>query len=212
MSFFYIATSFINANGKLCRLADISNRVYVPTPNFIITTSPSTVDLRPGNETVIEVRINATTNVESRVVFSSDYTEKKNGLLVSFSPNNLTIPSSGLTTSLLSIKALNNATIRPHMIPITANISIPTEAKILSRGGPGDIYLNSVNENLTQNSNIKINLKPPLPWYEPIKNWLSDWSVHIFGIPTAIISIITGILGWRMGEGQEKRKRRPPNK
>jgi hypothetical protein len=100
----------------------------------------------------------------------------------------------------------------PHTIPITANISIPTEAKVLTRGGSGDIYQNSVNENLTQNSNITINVKHPLPWYEPIRSWLSDWSVHVFGIPTTIVSIITGILGWRIGERRQKRKKRQTNK
>lgn len=47
---FYAADSFIK-DGRLCRLADIANRVYVPPPKFDISISSTSADLRPGDDT-----------------------------------------------------------------------------------------------------------------------------------------------------------------
>jgi hypothetical protein len=204
---FYIVDIFINKDGRLCRLGDMSNRVYVPPPNFNITTLPTSAELRAGQGSRnIEVQIKPTTDIESQAFFYTNYTGNSNQLNLTFSPNITSIPSNSMGTSVLNIKASNDATLRSYTIPIFANISIPTEAKALSIGGAGEIFSNSKSANLIESSTITINVKEPLPWYEPIRSFLTDWSTSLFAIPTAIVSIISGVLGWRIGEKQKKNK------
>ena len=69
---FYAVDLFVN-NGVLCRMADITNRVFIPPPEFVITTSPSSVLLRPGEEKTIELKVTSTTGVKSQIsLYKSD--------------------------------------------------------------------------------------------------------------------------------------------
>ncbi|MFY9868573.1 MAG: hypothetical protein WAK17_02540, partial [Candidatus Nitrosopolaris sp.] len=46
----FYATDMYVKDGRLCRMIDVANRMYVPPPEFSITTIPSSLVLRPGDE------------------------------------------------------------------------------------------------------------------------------------------------------------------
>jgi hypothetical protein len=182
---FYTADSFIK-DGMLCRLIDISNRVYVPPPDFIISTSASSVELRPGEEKKIEVQLKGTTNIKSQAFFSTNQTDD---LELTFDPNPISVsPQSGVT-SILQIKAANDANDRPYTVPIFANISIPTEAKILSERGGEGITNNSVSETITENSNLTVTVRPPLRADEQLNIFYNTWLSSISGIWTFLAGV-----------------------
>ena len=70
----------------MCGISDISNRVYVPPPEFLISTSPSSLDLRPAEEKTIRLQIKSNTNTKYDVFFS---TNKTDGVELTLSPNKL---------------------------------------------------------------------------------------------------------------------------
>ena len=75
-------------HGYLCRLLDISNRVYIPPPEFKIKTLPSAVILKPGDEKNVEVNIKSDTRFESQILLT---TIQPKGLILTFTPNKTSI-------------------------------------------------------------------------------------------------------------------------
>jgi hypothetical protein len=96
--------SFIK-EGRLCVLTDITNRVYVPPPRFVMSTEPGSIFLRPGEEKTVEIKVKSTTNDNSIVVF---HTNKINDLQLPFTPNIISVAPYSTASSLLKIKALDN--------------------------------------------------------------------------------------------------------
>jgi hypothetical protein len=119
--FFYAQDNFIE-NGRLCRLVDITQRIFVPPPEFVISTNPSSLILRPGEAKNIVLQLKSNTRMSSLINFSAPQT---NGLQFNFSPNETFYSISGNATSLLHVKALDNDTAGVHLLPLFANESFP---------------------------------------------------------------------------------------
>ena len=201
---FYISDSFIK-DGRLCRLADISNRVYIPPPEFVISTSANSIQLRPGDEKKIEVQVKTTTNTKSQVFLFANQTD--DDLELSFIPNKTSVPPGGMVSSLLQINALDNAEPRPITIPIIANISIPTQAKVLTKSETGAITSNSISENITQNSNLTVTVLNPLSPQEHLSIFVKDWFTPLTGIYQTASGIIGGISGYIIATIRNKQKK-----
>jgi hypothetical protein len=127
-------------------------------------------------------QLKSITNVKSQVVFYTNKIDKE--LEVTFTPNKVSVSPQGIATSLLQIKASDNAKDRPYTIPIVADISIPTEAKVLTTDDTGMIMNNSVTASLTQNLNLTVTVLPPLRLDEHLSNFYSAWLSPISGIWT----------------------------
>ena len=83
-------------------ISDYSNAARIPPPQFVISTSPNSVSLRPGEEKTVEVQINSSTAVfQSHAILS---TNNIDGLQTYFTPNKRDIPPIGIVTSHLNIK------------------------------------------------------------------------------------------------------------
>jgi hypothetical protein len=101
---------------------DLTQRVFVPPPEFVVSTNPSSLILRPGEAKNIELQLKSNTKMGSLINFSAPQT---NGLQFNFSPNETFYSYSGNSTSLLQVKALDNDTAGIHLLPILANQSFP---------------------------------------------------------------------------------------
>ena len=181
---FYTIYVFIK-DGRLCGLSDISNRVYVPPPDFTMSTSPSRIDLRAGDERTVSLQIKSNTNTRSEVVLSTNQTDE---VELALSPNKTSIPPNGLITSRLYVKVSDDATPFEYLLPISANMSIPTESRI--RGTMGsDIMRNSISANTTENSNFTLTVIPPLSVAEQLKIFYDSWLSPISGIWTFLVGV-----------------------
>ena len=67
---FYTMYVFIK-DGHLCGISDISNRVYIPPPEYIVSASPNPIELRVGEEEITELQVNAKTNLKSYALLST---------------------------------------------------------------------------------------------------------------------------------------------
>lgn len=183
---FYTIYVFIK-DGRLCGISDISNRVYVPPPEYLISTSPNSLDLRPAEEKTIRLQIKSNTNTRSDVFLA---TNKTDGVELTLSPNKASIPPYGLATSRLNVKVSENVKPFEYLIPISANMSIPTESKI--RGSvSNDIMRNSISANISQNSNFTLDVLPPLSPAEQLNNFYQSWLSPISGIWTFLVGVAT---------------------
>jgi hypothetical protein len=181
---FYTIYVFIK-DGRLCGLSDISNRVYVPPPDFTMSTSPSHIDLRAGEEKAVSLQIKSNTNTRSEVFLSTNDTDE---VELTLSPDKTSIPANGLTTSRLNVKVLENAGTFEYILPISANMSIPTESRI--RGSIGsDIMRNSISANTTEESNFTLAVLPPLSPAEQLNIFYDSWLSPISGIWTFLVGV-----------------------
>jgi hypothetical protein len=188
-------------DSRLCNLIDISTWVHVPPPEFVISASPSSVILRPGQEKSVELQMKATTAIIPANVFL--FTNRIDGLNLNLIPNKVFTTTRGAATSILQVKALENSKARTYTLPILANISFPTAGKLL---GSDQIVSNSLSRNITMSSNIAIEVLNPLTFEEKLNNFYVAYFSPVSGIYGAISGIITGIVAWIIAKLRKKRK------
>ena len=181
--FFYVSDVFIN-DGYLCRLLDISNRVYIPPPEFKIKTLPSAVILKPGDEKNVEVNIKSDTRFESQILLT---TIQPKGLILTFTPNKTSISPLSAISSQLHIKALENLSVHPYTIPILAKLSFPTEIKILNSNG--DKMSNFISANISESSDLTITVLNPLSISDRLNNFYNSWLSPIGSIWTFLAGV-----------------------
>lgn len=184
---FYAVDLFVQ-NGTLCRMVDISNGVSVPPPEFIITTSPSSVLLRPGEEKNIELKVTSTTGVKSQIFLSTTQT---NDVKLNFTPNRTSIPPYGFITSLIHVNASKSAKPNPYTLPIFVNISIPTEAKTRLSSITGEVISNTTGASIAKSSDMTITVLPPFTSAEKVMNVYNTWILPMSGIWT-FLSVVIG--------------------
>ena len=106
---FYV-TDYYLKNHRLCRLVDTTNWAVIPPPEFEMTASPNSVELRPGDEAKIALQIKGNTNLQSEAfLITNNSTENITSNLIS---NKISIPPSAVGTATLDVKALPNITVQ----------------------------------------------------------------------------------------------------
>lgn len=187
----FYATDFYVKDGRLCRMADVTSRVYVPPPEFSLAALPSTVVLRPGDETNVELQLKSNTNIKSQVFL---FVNGSNEIRTNIVPNEIFLSPNGVVTSLLNIRALESAKAHPYTLPIIANFSIPTEAKSNRFSTTGEIAYGSNTQLTAQVSNFTVTVLPPFTPEERLKNFYNDWLSPIGGIWTFVAGVSAVIL------------------
>ena len=188
---FYTMYVFIK-DGRLCGISDISNRVYIPPPEYVVSPSPNPVGLRVGEEEIIELQVKANTSLKSYAVLS---TGQIDGINANFSSRGAYVPRDGSATLPLKInaseddKAYRYTLPHSYTLPIFANISIPTESRVRGFGISGDVMENSLSANITERSNLTITLLPALTITEHLNNIYSAWILPISGISSFLLGI-----------------------
>jgi hypothetical protein len=116
---FAAADTFRKNNNVYCTFLDNTDFFPVPPPQYNITTSQNSLFLKKGQEKTIELRMNSDANFNSYYYLSKNQIK---GLEVELSPTELSLPSNGITTSLVHIKALENATVGSYTLSITSKV------------------------------------------------------------------------------------------
>jgi hypothetical protein len=182
---------------------DFTNWVHIPPPELVVSTEPSSVDLRHGEIETITVHVNSTTGFEPVVYLSA---VNQSGIEWKFKLDELHIPSYGMESTSLQIKALENADSRPYMLNILANATFPSESLIETRSPveamsvlPKKIGI----ENTTEQATLMINVQAPLTIQETITNF---WNT--FGEPMNFVYVVAaGITPWIFIKIREKLKK-----
>ena len=177
-------------NGKFCRMIDLTDRYPIPPPHYNFSTSKTSVFLKPGQSEKIQLKIK--NNADFNSVAKFDYSSI-NGLDVEISPPILTLPSNSIVTSLLKIKALEKADVRPYTLSITSTI-YPNQTIYAGRVDiTGDIHQQLLKENIP----LTITVEEPIGLLEYVTQTLSAWGTPIQQF-IALVTAIGGaaVTGW----------------
>jgi hypothetical protein len=113
-----------------------------------LSSTPSNVVLRPGDEKDLEVVVKGNTNLPSEVFLNANTTttnpDKSIGL--NFISQKISMPPLTPGTSTLHVKILKTANATSYTLPISANISFPTTIK----NRFGEVFNISKSESLLQ--------------------------------------------------------------
>jgi hypothetical protein len=154
--------------GVKYQISDFSDTARIPPPQFVVSTSPNSVSLRPGEKKTVEVQVNSSTAVfESHAIFS---TNKMDGLQTDFTPKESDIPQVGIATSHLNIKAAADSEPNPYTLLIFANISFPIQ---YSRSESG--LTKVVSKNISEHSTLSLTVLPSLTAQE---QFTSFWTTY----------------------------------
>jgi len=107
-----------------CGLIDIMpDTVYVPPPEFNISTFPNPLEIKQGEEKTIELKINSSTLVSPSVLLNT--TQMPQGIQIQIEPHQTNVPSAGVATSHITVKASDKAAPGSYTLPIFSKISFP---------------------------------------------------------------------------------------
>src|SRR5205823_13237054 len=120
-----------------------------------------------------------------------------------FVPKNMSVSPFGVAISNLRIKVLNNATIQhTHLLHINAKITTPiTVTNMLSGKALSSPF---PVRDIIKNIDFIITVQPPLSFQDKLHNFLNIWFNPLTSAYSTIASIVTGIIGWRIGKRQKK--------
>jgi hypothetical protein len=123
---FYTLSSSSGQN----RITDFTSWIDIPPPTFVMSTSPSTIELRPGDSKDIGVILKSAGGSVHRV---ADYTtlENESGIQVMPEPGKLNRSAIGVEPVSFHVQVPQNIQTGEYAIPIMANVStgsaIPSE-------------------------------------------------------------------------------------
>lgn len=198
---FLSSSSFNTDIGYFCQAVDISDRVYVPPPDILISLSPSSVELRPDGEKTIELQIKSSTNLDSRVVLQPEKTNAE----VRIIPEEIIVPSSGIAISHVYIQAPKNAQPMLSTIPILANVTFPTA---LTNQLSGQTVNNSPSAEIYRYSNLTLQILEPVTITEQLNNIWKDLGVPVSGFVSLATALVAGLssLAWFTIRKRKRRK------
>jgi hypothetical protein len=179
---------------------DFTNWVNIPPPKFVVSTKPSSVELRPGEIETITVFVNSTTGFKPTVYLSA---VNQSGIEWKFKLDEVQIPSYGMESTSLQVKVSENAEIHPYILNLFANATFPSEALIKTRyqGEPLSFIPQEIeSENTTEQSTLMIDVQPRLTTEERMTNF---WNT--FGQPINFVYVVAAaITPWIFIKVREK--------
>lgn len=182
-----------------CKLVDVSDVVHIPPPEFSMSALPSSISLLAGQNKPVELQLKSNTNLYSNISLSADQNPR---IKLTFEPNKLYIPPFGISSSLIHVNALDNATANPYTFPIEANISFPLSIR---NWLTGDMLANPGTEAIAREANFTVLVVPPPTLSEQLNNVWSAWGTPISGIVGLIGVILGGIGGWLLKHFKSKK-------
>jgi hypothetical protein len=205
-------------------IVDATNWVSIPPPEFIVSVLPSSLDLRQGHDSTVEVRVNSTIDSGLKVKLSpqelSLVEDDQKDFDLKFELEELHISPYGIAASPLHINAFDHTDVSPHTIVIWANSTIPEESLFFSQNESDqksdNNIINSNEEDIdsvlpsyvTDETNEKQStfLVQVDKWdlNDQFKAAIDQWFTPLTAVYSTITGIISGILGWIYGRRRKK--------
>ncbi len=186
-------------DSKFCKLIDVTDLVHVPPPEFVISTLPGSTFLLAGENKTVGLQIKSNTNLLSNILLSSD---QNPSVRLTFEPNKLYIPPFGISSSLIHVKALDNATANPYTLPLKANISFPIA---VTNWFTGDVLTAPGTAAIIKEGNFTISVRPPPTFSEQLNDVWSAWGTPLSGIVGLIAAILGVVGGWFLKQLKSKK-------
>ena len=188
-------------------LLDAVRWIYIPPPEFTVSTSPRSIDLTSGEQRTIEVRVNSSTPLTPKIQFHPVSLPK--GIRLEF--ENTTqpqVPTFGVSTTPLTISADAGAQPAPHTLFILADLNLPQESfkiPIIMQGNSEPHTLTKVSgENVMAQTSLMVTVTQSLSWADELG---LIWAK--FGAFFSFLYLILGVgVHWLYTKHTNRRKRR----
>jgi hypothetical protein len=184
-------------------ITDFTKWVVVPPLELTISTSPTLIELTKGKEKTIEVRVNSSQGYEPTVELSA--TNQSNSIEnISFQNKSLNIPTYGIATTPLTIKATQDSATGTYTMILFANSTFPSEQLSDNLGHNNTTnFVPDISENVFAKSSILVMILDPPSWDENIKIF---WD-NIGGATLFIYGIIAGLVPWIYTSMKNRKKK-----
>jgi hypothetical protein len=179
-------------------LMDFTNWIHIPTPEFEVVPSPSSIDLRQGDKNTVLVQVKSDTGFRPLLHLFTDNRNMPAGINLKFNSSYLSIPPSGISTANLDIQITENTPTRKYMPLIFANATFPSESFIPANSSQSyniPIFL-AKSEDLSSQSKLMLNVAPALTPMERIRDFLNTYQVIISLLP---LSFAGGVISRHVG-------------
>jgi hypothetical protein len=173
-------------------ISDFSNAARIPPPQFVMSTSPNSVSLRPGEKKIVEVQVNSSIQGIENLT-----TNHIDGLQTYFSSNKRELSPSGVATTPLIIEAFQNAETSPYTLLINANFA-PGTSDYIPLNQEELVPLKTQSEKYSSYTILPLIVLPPPTFSETFGNIISTISVVIFVLVPTIISLRPTVLTNRL--------------
>jgi hypothetical protein len=173
-------------NGRVCTLSDIIPRVHIPPPTFNLSTSPSSVELRAGDEKNIILQLRSNSNVPAKVHFILDNESFGDRIRADLSADKISVPPYGLVTSNIKIRPLEDTAVDSYTLPIHASLDIATVA---TTRRSVEAITNLQNQSLNKSSYFTITVLPSLTFEQKLDNFVKQWVLPLTGIWTFLAGV-----------------------
>jgi len=198
---FYAETAKKSKNSSL--ITDLTKWVAIPPLQVTITTSPTVIELHKNKEGNIEIKINSSQGYEP-LVYLSAKSQTNNLETFLYQNKTLHMPTYGMASTLLTVKALPNSTSGPYTLIIFANSTFPPEQLL---GDNDKNRLSNSIQNTFQTvlakSTIIVTILDPPTWDENLKHF---WD-NIGGPTSFLYGILAGLTPWIYNSIKNKRKK-----
>jgi hypothetical protein len=204
---YFVTTSLYKTNNNLCNIIDATSFTPIPPPKINITVIPTSLEIRPGEEKSLEIKIEPSTRLPYLINLTSLPRDIINS---SISPN---LPSiihnEELFITNLKINALKQEGLdypRYYSLPIIATFSIVPSHKDLITNL---IIKNELFSKMNSTIFLPIKVNPPLNAEDFLNSISQKIASPIGQILTTLGIIVGGIIGigkWFISRKNEKSK------
>jgi hypothetical protein len=182
---------------------DFTTWVPIPQLQMIITTQPNSIEIHKGEEKTIEVKLNSSQGYEPAVKVHAE--SALNKVKIEFPQNDtLHIPTHGLATTPLTIRASQDAPEGPYTMFISANSILPQESPLsqtkLNEHGSLDnktltffqVIAMTPQVGIGTQTSVLVTIQKPLTWVDQV----SDFWNKVGNPISFIYGILAGISPW----------------
>jgi hypothetical protein len=199
---FYTLSSSNSCN----RIFDFTSWMDIPPPNFVTSTSPNTLELRPGDEKDVGIVLKSATGFVHNV---SDFTNPENDSGIQIVTNKGELKESDFSAepAHFNIKIPGNALTGEYTIPLIANIS--TGSAIPSKFVGTNSYNSSIPTEsfITTAANLTIKILEPLTPSQRFKEVWDTYGGLIGLIGGGFAAGVTSLAFDRLKDRKRKRAR-----
>lgn len=143
-------------------IVDHTDWIYIPPPEFSISTLPESVELRAGENRTIEVSVESAEGFEPAVFL---YTlDQPLGIDLDIKYDRLQIPSFRVASTPVTISSFQNASPRPYTVHIFANFTFPNEAFVIPA-------LQVKSQNIDEQKSLMIRIDNPITLTDQISDF-----------------------------------------
>jgi hypothetical protein len=187
------ANQIFHVNNGECAISDVTSFLEVPPPNMNFTASPTSLTLRPGEQTDVKIEVTSHSELDAVINLTAESTDR---IILQLVPSNITLSPMGSASLTMHVQVPENFPIRPNSNSIHP-VKIIAETQYLQ-----DFFLPLTGANLngsdivtTKNEDHRLTLTvmPPLSLGAHVQMVVNEWIAPLSGLASFLAGAAAGV-------------------